>query len=242
MESYKRKEFILMEAGKDRFTIKELPEEERPREKLLSKGAEFLSNAELLALIIRTGSREKTAVELAQHIINFFGGLKNLINLSCEELKTVKGVGKAKAAQISSLVELSKRISKTKVEKGKTIFTPSKAAEILMEDMRYLEQEVVKTVLLDVKNKIIKIAEITKGGLSSSIVHPRDVFKEAIRKNSAAIIMAHNHPSGEPTPSSEDIRISKKIAKSGTILGIELVDHIIIGDGKYVSLKEEDLI
>ncbi len=231
-----------MEAGKDRFTIKELPEEERPREKLLSKGAEFLSNAELLALIIRTGSREKTAVELAQHIINFFGGLKNLINLSCEELKTVKGVGKAKAAQISSLVELSKRISKTKVEKGKTIFTPSKAAEILMEDMRYLEQEVVKTVLLDVKNKIIKIAEITKGGLSSSIVHPRDVFKEAIRKNSAAIIMAHNHPSGEPTPSSEDIRISKKIAKSGTILGIELVDHIIIGDGKYVSLKEEDLI
>jgi len=164
------------------------------------------------------------------------------IGKKIQELKTVKGVGKAKAAQISSLVELSKRISKTKVEKGKTIFTPSKAAEILMEDMRYLEQEVVKTVLLDVKNKIIKIAEITKGGLSSSIVHPRDVFKEAIRKNSAAIIMAHNHPSGEPTPSSEDIRISKKIAKSGTILGIELVDHIIIGDGKYVSLKEEDLI
>ncbi|RCW49700.1 MULTISPECIES: DNA repair protein RadC [unclassified Halanaerobium] len=231
-----------MEAEKGRFTIKELPKEERPREKLLSKGAEFLSNAELLALIIRTGSREKTAVELAQYIINYFGGLKNLINLSCEELTAVKGVGKAKAAQISSLVELSKRISKTKAKKGKTIFTPSKAAELLMEDMRHLEQEVVKTVLLDVKNKVIKIAEITKGGLSSSIVHPRDVFKEAIRKNSAAIIMAHNHPSGEPTPSPDDIRISKKIAKSGTILGIELIDHIIIGDGKYVSLKEKDLI
>ncbi|MGM0603121.1 MAG: RadC family protein [Bacillota bacterium] len=231
-----------MEAHRDRFTIKELPEEERPREKLLTKGAEFLSNSELLALIIRTGSREKTAVELAQHIINYFDGLKNLINLSCEELQTVKGVGTAKASQISALVELSKRISKAKAEKGKTIFTPAKAAELLMEDMRHLEQEVVKAVLLDVKNKVIKISEITKGGLSSSIVHPRDVFKEAIRKNSAAIILAHNHPSGVPEPSSEDISISKKIAKSGTILGIELVDHIIIGDGKYVSLKEKDLI
>lgn len=231
-----------MEAVKDRFTIKELPEEERPREKLLAKGAKYLSNAELLALIIRTGSKEKTAVELAQLIINYFGGLKGLINLSCEELETVKGVGRAKAAQISALIELSKRISQTKAEKGELVFTPSMAADLLMEDMRHLEQEVVKAILLDVKSRVIKISEITKGGLSSSIVHPRDVFKEAIRKNSAAIILAHNHPSGEPTPSPEDINISKKIAKSGTILGIELVDHIIIGDGKYISLKEEDKI
>ncbi|MFP4020891.1 MAG: RadC family protein [Halanaerobium sp.] len=223
------------------FTIKELPAEERPREKLLKKGSKYLSTAELLALIIRTGSKERTAVELAQDLLNFYGGLEGLQDLSCEELQKINGIGTAKAAQINSVIELSRRISALKNQKRDLVSNPIQAAELLAGEMRFLKQEVLRVILLDVKNKVIAAPEISRGGLSSSIVHPREVFKEAIRRSSAAVILVHNHPSGDPTPSADDLSITKKLVKTGKIIGIEIIDHIIIAGDKYLSFKEKGL-
>ena len=231
-----------MELPKNGFTIKELPKEERPRERLLKKGSKFLSTAELLALIISTGSRKRTAVELAKDLLSNFGGLKGIIDLSCEELKEIKGIGTAKAAKISAAVELAGRITALQDEKRDMINSPIKAVELLSSEMRFLKQEVLKAVLLNVKNRVIAVPEISRGGLSSSIVHPREVFREAIRRSSAAVILVHNHPSGDPTPSADDLNITKKLVQSGEIIGIKVVDHIIIAGDKYTSFKEENLI
>lgn len=230
-----------MEGRQTNFTIKELPVEERPREKLLKKGSRYLSNAELLALIIRTGSRERTAVEMAQDLLNYHGGLEGVIDLSCEELKNHKGIGTAKAAQIMAVIELSKRMSALKNEKRDLVSNPIQAAELLAGEMRFLKQEVLRVILLDVKNKVIAVPEISRGGLSSSIVHPREVFKEAIRRSSAAMILVHNHPSGDPTPSADDLSITKKLSQTGKIIGIKVIDHIIIAGDKYLSFKEKNL-
>ncbi|MFW6035515.1 MAG: RadC family protein [Halothermotrichaceae bacterium] len=225
-----------------RFTIKELPEEDRPREKLKKYGAESLSNAELLAIIIRIGNKERTAVELAQDILNHFGGLKSLNYLSINELTKIKGIGQAKAVQIKSVVEMAKRLALLDRENKNIIKSPDEIASLLMPELRYLTQEIFKIVLLDVKNQVINMPTISKGGLSSSIVHPREVFKEAIRHSAAAIILIHNHPSGVPDPSSDDINITKRLIKSSQIIGIDILDHIIIGDGIYISMKEKGII
>ncbi|MFP4017085.1 MAG: RadC family protein [Halanaerobiales bacterium] len=231
-----------MGAVEYRFTIKEMPADERPREKLIKYGAESLSDAELLALIIRVGSKKRTAVELSQDIYNKFGGLKALNYLTVKELKKIKGIGTAKAVQIRSLVELSKRMASINREDKEIIKTPADAVKILMPELRYLTHEIFKIVLLDIKNQIIAIPMISKGGLASSIVHPREVFKEAIKHSSAAMILVHNHPSGIPDPSRDDINITKKLIESGNIIGIDVLDHIIIGDGIFVSMKEKGLI
>ncbi|TDO83471.1 DNA replication and repair protein RadC [Halanaerobium saccharolyticum] len=230
-----------MEGLQTNFTIKELPAEERPREKLLKKGSKYLSTAELLALIIRTGNRERTAVELAQDVLSFHGGLSGLQDLSCEELQEINGIGTAKAAQIKAVTELSRRISSLKNQKKDLVSNPIQAAELLAAEMRFLKQEVLRVILLDVKNKVIAVPEISRGGLSSSIVHPREVFKQAIRRSSAAMILVHNHPSGDPTPSTDDLSITKKLVKTGKIIGIEVMDHIIIAGDKYLSFKEKGL-
>ncbi|MFP4661333.1 MAG: RadC family protein [Halanaerobiales bacterium] len=231
-----------MGAVEYRFTIKEMPADERPREKLVKYGADSLSDAELLALIIRVGNTKRTAVELSQDIYNKYGGLKALHYLTVKELKKVKGIGTAKAVQIRALVELSKRMASINREEKEIIKAPADAVKILMPELRYLTQEVFKVVLLDIKNQIISIPMISKGGLSSSIVHPREVFKEAIKHSSAAMILVHNHPSGIPDPSRDDINITKKLIDSGNIIGIDVLDHIIIGDGIFVSMKEKGLI
>ncbi len=231
-----------MGAVEYRLTIKEMPEDERPREKLIKYGAENLSNAELLALIIRVGNKSRTAVELSQDIYNKFGGLKALNYLTINQLKKMKGIGTAKAVQIRSVVELSKRIASLNREEKDLIKSPKDAAQILMPELRYLTQEVFKIILLDIKNQIITIPMISKGGLSSSIVHPREVFKEAIKHSSAAMILIHNHPSGIPEPSRDDINITKKLIDAGKIVGIDVLDHIIIGDGIFVSMKEKGFI
>ena len=230
-----------MEGLQANFTIKELPAEERPREKLLKKGSKYLTTAELLALIIRTGTKKRTAVELAQNLLSFYGGLEGLQDLSCEELKKIKGIGTAKAAQINAVTELSRRISALSNEKRDLVSNPIQAADFLAGEMRFLKQEVLRVILLDVKNKVIAAPEISRGGLSSSIVHPREVFKEAIRRSSAAMILVHNHPSGDPTPSADDLSITKKLVKTGKIIGIEVIDHIIIAGDKYLSFKEKAL-
>ena len=226
---------------KGHATIKNLPEEERPRERLARHGASVLSNAELLAILLRTGTKEESAISLAHRILVQEQGLRYLADSNVEQLSAINGIGKAKAAQIKAAIELGKRLAAFEPGADKPLKCPQDVAGLLMEEMRYLKKEHMKLVLLNVKCNLISVEEISVGSLNASIVHPREVFNPAIRKSSASIIMVHNHPSGDPSPSSEDISITARIAKAGKLIGIELVDHIIIGDGKYVSMKEKGL-
>jgi len=226
---------------KGHATIKNLPEEERPRERLARHGASVLSNAELLAILLRTGTKEESAISLAHRILVQEQGLRYLADINVEQLSAINGIGKAKAAQIKAAIELGKRLAAFEPGADKPLKCPQDVAGLLMEEMRYLKKEHMKLVLLNVKCNLISVEEISVGSLNASIVHPREVFNPAIRKSSASIIMVHNHPSGDPSPSSEDISITARIAEAGKLIGIELVDHIIIGDGKYISMKEKGL-
>lgn len=221
-------------------TIKELPEEERPRERLVRYGPSALSNAELLAILLRVGTRNESALSLAYKILKQQEGLRFLTNCTVQELGSINGIGQAKAAQLKAALELGKRVSAFEKESDKYIKCPQDVASLLMEEMRYLKKEYMKLILLNVKCSVIAVEDISIGNLSTSIVHPREVYIPAIKKSSASIIMVHNHPSGDPTPSSEDVSITKRVAEAGKIIGIELVDHIIIGDGRYVSLREKE--
>jgi DNA repair protein RadC len=226
---------------KGHATIKNLPEEERPRERLARHGAAVLSNAELLAILLRTGTKEESAISLAHRILVQEQGLRYLADSNVEQLSAINGIGKAKAAQIKAAIELGKRLAAFEPGADKPMKCPQDVAGLLMEEMRYLKKEHMKLVLLNVKCNLISVEEISVGSLNASIVHPREVFNPAIRKSCASIIMVHNHPSGDPSPSSEDVSITVRIAEAGKLIGIELVDHIIIGDGKYISMKEKGL-
>lgn len=230
-----------MKTQEDHVTIKDLPVEERPRERLLRHGAAVLSNAELLAILLRTGTRDESAILLAYRILKQDQGLRYLVDSKVEQLACIKGIGQAKAAQIKAALELGKRLSNFELGVDKPIKCPQDVSNLLMEEMRYLKKEHMKLVLLNIKCNLISVEEISIGSLNASIVHPREVFNPAIRKSSASIIMVHNHPSGDPTPSSEDTAITARINEAGKLIGIELVDHIIIGDGKYISMKERGL-
>ena len=231
---------ILLEKN---YTIKDLPLSERPREKLYSYGAESLSNAELLAIIIRTGHKEDTAIDLSQRILTLDKkGLAYLTNVTVEQLTQIKGIGKCKAAQILAAIELGKRISRWRAEDKIKINSPLTVANLVMDEMRFLDREHFNVVLLDTKNQLLSIENISIGTLNASIVHPRDVFRVAIKKNSNAIILLHNHPSGDPEPSNEDIRITERLVEVGNLVGIKVLDHIIIGDNRYVSFKEKNLL
>jgi DNA repair protein RadC len=224
------------------YTISKIPKDERPREKLLKYGAEILTNSELLALIIGVGSKKDSAITLAQKIIyNNNKGLLNIVETDAELLKSFNGINDAKAAKILAVAELSKRISRERVNKIK-IASPQTIAALLLEEMRYLKKEVFKIVLLDTKNNVISINNVSVGCLDSTIVHPREVFLDAIKNSSAAIILVHNHPSGEVEPSKDDINITNRIIECGKIIGIKVLDHIIIGDGNYLSFKEKGYI
>ncbi len=225
--------------------IKDLPLEERPRERLQRHGAQVLSDAELLAVLIRTGTRSESAIVLAQRILKGDGGKSGLayvVDSSVEELSKIKGIGTAKAVQLKAAVELGRRISAYNRGQQVTITTPLDVKDLLMEEMRFLEREHFKTILLNIKNHVISIEDISIGSLNSSIVHPREVFKPAIRRSSASIILVHNHPSGDPTPSKEDIEVTSKLVEAGKILGINVLDHVIIGDNSFISLKEKGLM
>lgn len=226
----------------ERLTMKDLPEESRPREKLLSQGATSLSIDELLAIIIRTGTAATTVVELSQLLLNHFGSLENLAQAEIEEISQLKGIGKAKAVQIKAALELGARLLISQAKKREGIRSGEDVFQLLSPTMRYLDKEYFKAVFLDTKNQVLQIKDISIGSLNASIVHPRELFKGAIKTSSAAIILAHNHPSGDPTPSPEDLEITKRLWEAGQILGIKILDHIIIGDNKYVSLKERNII
>lgn len=224
------------------YSIKSIPEEDRPQEKLLKYGANNLSNSELIAVILRTGSKEENVVMLAQRILKEDEkGLRNIAEGTIEKFKSYRGINDVKAAQLMAVAEISKRISTIKLEKIK-ISSPSDAAFVLMEEMRYYKKEYFKIILLDTKNNIKKVSEISIGSLNSSIVHPREVFSEAVVNSASSIILVHNHPSGESEPSHEDIVLTNRLEECGKILGITVLDHIIIGDGVFYSFKEEGLL
>ncbi len=219
-----------------------MPASERPRERLSKYGADVLSNSELLAIILRTGSRNVSAIDLANKLLKGEGGLRRLYELSFEELKSIDGIGSAKASQIKASLELGKRLRTFKDDVSLYIKSPDDIASIVMEDMRYLKKECLKLIMLNTKNMVISIKDVSIGGLNSSIVHPREIYIEAIKRSSSSIIICHNHPSGDPSPSNEDINVTKRIYEAGKIIGIELLDHIIIGDGKYISLKAKNIM
>lgn len=224
------------------LSLKEIPIEERPTERLIKYGAEVLSNSELLAILIRTGTKSESAIALAQRIISTNEGLKFISSSTLQELSSFKGIGEAKASQIKAAIELGRRLRNYRTDNKLKIGRPQDAIDILMEDMRYLKKEHLRVIFLNTKNIVIDIKDLSIGSLSSSVVHPREIFSEAIRKSSSSIIICHNHPSGDPTPSNEDVNITKRLDEVGKIIGIDLLDHLIIGDGNYISLKEKGII
>lgn len=222
--------------------IRDYPEEERPRERLVKDGPETLSNQELLAIILRTGTKQESVLQLSYRIIQYFEGLRLLKDASIEELTSLNGVGTAKAVQLIAAMELGRRVSRLQLEERYTIRSPEDGANYVMEDMRFLSQEHFVCLYLNTKNQVLHRQTVFVGSLNASIVHPREVFREAFRRSAASLICFHNHPSGDPTPSREDIEVTKRLAECGKMLGIDMLDHIIIGDQKFVSLKEKGYV
>ncbi|WP_110927090.1 RadC family protein [Bacillus massiliglaciei] len=219
--------------------IRDFPKEERPRERFIQEGAESLSNQELIALLLRTGSKEESVLQLSNRLIQTFDGLRLLKDASIEEMTQIKGIGEAKAIQILASVELGRRINKLLHQDRYVIRSPEDGANYCMEEMRFLTQEHFVCLYLNTKNQVLHKRTVFIGSLNASIVHPREVFKEAFRRSAASIICLHNHPSGDPSPSREDIEVTKRLVECGKLIGIEVLDHIIIGEHKYVSLKEK---
>jgi DNA repair protein RadC len=222
--------------------IRDLPPEERPREKLKALGAEALTNAELLAILVRTGNSSESAVQLATRILSRGGGLKNLPSLSIEDLQENKGIGPDKAVTIKAALELGCRLATMPREVAGAITNPRQAADLFMEELRYKKKEYFKILLLNTKNHVISREEISVGSLSASIVHPREIFNMPLRKSAASVILVHNHPSGDPSPSQEDLEVTRRLVDAGNILGISVRDHIIIGDGCFFSFREKGLL
>lgn len=229
--------------SKVKLTVKELPESERPYERMEKFGASVLSDAELLAIIIKSGSKTERSVDVANNILRLHKlGIAGIHQLTLEDLHTISGIGRVKAIQIKAIAELSNRISKTYALNRLSIESPKSVAKLYMEELRHLQQEHLKLVLLDTKNNIISDADISIGSVNCSIVDPREILIRALKSRAVHIILLHNHPSGNPTPSREDILVTKRINDACRLVGIDLLDHIIIGDGEYISMKEKGII
>ena len=223
--------------------IKELPVTERPYEKLEMYGEKMLSNSELLAIIIKNGTKDFTAIDISNAILKKVNNnLRDLQDIPLHEFKEIQGIGKVKAIQLKAICELTKRISRPINDAKIQIKNTDDIAKILIEELKYEKREIVKLVLLNTKNIILKIMDISFGGTSSAFVEPKDILLEAIKVGAPKIIIAHNHPSGDPTPSSEDVAGTRQIQKAGELTAIPLLDHIIIGDGRFISLKERGYI
>ncbi|AWB45726.1 hypothetical protein DCC85_17035 [Paenibacillus sp. CAA11] len=221
------------------YLLRDIPHEERPRERMMRYGAGALSHAELLAILLRTGTRHESAVHVANRLLARSGGIRNIVDFSVSELMQTKGIGEAKAIQLQAGIELGRRLARSAPTEATVIRSPRDAADILMEQLRYLQKEHFVCLFLNTKNHVIAQETLSIGSLNASIVHPREVFRAAIKSSSAAVICAHNHPSGDPTPSQEDIQITRRLCEAGEIVGIDVLDHLVIGDGTYVSLKEQ---
>ena len=223
--------------------IREMPEWEKPREKLLREGREVLSNGEILALIIRTGTKEKSALQIADELLSFDkSGLRFLTECTPEELKSISGLGDAKVCELLAAVELGKRIATMPPPKRDIIKSSDDIADLFMEKMRYLKKEHFICLMVNAKGEIIEEYQVSVGDLNSSTTHPREVFIKAIRRSAGSVAFVHNHPSGDPHPSEADIETTKRLVEAGTLLGIPVLDHIIIGDGTFFSLKAQGLM
>jgi DNA repair protein RadC len=224
------------------FTVRDLPRPERPRERLQTFGPEALSAQELLALVIGRGIPKKSVMNIAQELLARFGNIKAISQARIEELSQIKGIGLAKAAQIKACFELGRREQLEPELKNFDIKDPEAVVKVIRASIKDKAKEHFKLILLNPRNKIIGISTISIGTLNASLVHPREVFKDAIMHSAASVVLAHNHPSGDPEPSEDDLKITKKMVESGKILGIEVLDHIVIGKDNFCSFKERGLI
>lgn len=225
----------------DHYRITDLADSDRPRERLARLGAAALSNAELIAILLRSGIPGKNALQLAREVLVELGGLAGIHRASYDQLKRMRGLGDAKAAQIKAAVEVGRRLAAALPEDRPVVQSPEDAASLVMFEMGALEREHLRVIVLDTRNHVMRVCEVYKGSLNSSVVRINEVFRDAVRMNGAAVIVAHNHPSGDPTPSAEDISITKAIIAAGRLLDIEVLDHIIIGKGRFVSMKARRL-
>ena len=223
-------------------SIKNWPEGERPRERLLKHGAHNLSEAQLLAIILRTGGGGKSAIDLAIEILNSFGNLNKIENASPGEFTAFKGMGKAKVAQLKAAFELGKRLIEEPHEKGPVFSSGHDVYSYYYSSFKNLRKEVFRCVMLDAKNRIVRDCRISEGTLTHSLIHPREAFRDAIKESAASVIFVHNHPSGDPSPSRDDIVITERLVSVGEIIGIKVLDHVILGDGKYTSMMEKGYI
>ena len=224
-----------------RPTIKEMPLDLRPRERMIQVGEGALSTAELLAIILRTGVGGENVLALATRLLSSFGGLPGLARASFAELNQVKGLGPAKTSQIKAVLELGRRMLIAAPEQRFVVRSPTDVAQLLLAEMSHLEQEHFRVVYLDTRNQVLGIETIYIGSLNASHIRVAEVFRDAIKRNCAAIIVAHNHPSGDPSPSPEDVSVTRELASAGNLLDIELLDHLVIGQQRFVSLRERGL-
>jgi DNA repair protein RadC len=224
------------------FTVRDLPMQERPRERLQKFGPEALSAQELLALVIGRGIPKKSVMSIAQELLTRFGNVKAISQATIEELSQIKGIGLAKAAQIKACFELGRREELEPELKNFDIKDPAAVVKAIRASIKDKAKEHFKLILLNPRNKIIRISTISIGTLNASLVHPREVFQDAIVHSAASVVLAHNHPSGDPEPSEDDIKITKKLVESGKILGIDVIDHIVVGKNSFLSFKERGLI
>jgi DNA repair protein RadC len=228
---------------KDSFTVRDLPLSERPRERLLKLGSEALSAQEILALILGRGIKGESVMVTSQKLLSRFGNLKGIANASVEELSEIKGVGLAKAAQIKAALELSKRLEGDASERQKPMVkSPEDVVKIVKSQLKGKKKEHFLVLCLDTRNRVINCKPVSMGSLDTSIVHPREAFKEAVSSCAASVIFVHNHPSGDPEPSKEDVELTKRLVKAGEIIGIDVLDHIVVCDRSYLSLKAKNLL
>jgi DNA repair protein RadC len=227
---------------KNSFTVRDLPPSERPRERLIKLGSEALSAQEILTLILGRGIKGESVMATSQKLLSRFGNLKGIANASVEELMQISGIGPAKAAQIKAALELSKRLEADVGEKPQPVLkSPEDVAAVVKSKLKGKKKEHFWVICLDTRNRLINCKPVSVGSLDTSIVHPREVFKEAVSSSAASVIFVHNHPSGDPEPSKEDVELTKRLAKAGEIIGIDVLDHIIVCDKSYLSLKAKGL-
>lgn len=223
-------------------SVREMPEEDRPRERLARLGAEVLRDVELMAVLFRTGTRNVGAVALAERLLRHFGDLRALSRASIEEMQQVSGVGKVKAIELKAALELGKRLAVHTRPAAPRIHTAQDVVDLLMIEFKEYEIEHFKCVLLNMKNEVLKTVGVSRGSLDGTPASPRDVFRQAVRESAAAVIVCHNHPSGDPEPSRTDVELTRQLKDSGALLGIPLLDHVVFGDGRYVSFKERQML
>lgn len=223
------------------YRITDLEEDERPRERLARLGPQSLTNAELLAILLRVGVPGENAVQVGQRLLQVFSGLRGLHRAAYEEVCNQHGIGQAKAAQIKAAIELGRRLALEAPDEQPAIHSPEDAAALVLYEMSALEQEELRVILLDTRNRLIHMETIYRGSLNSSQVRVGELFRGAIRRTAASILVIHNHPSGDPTPSPDDVAVTRAIVQAGKLLDIDVLDHLVIGRGRFVSLKERGL-